>query len=293
VSFDGDPRTQPATEATSGAVLPDTSGPSRWWLWLGGAIALAAVGVVVAFVSRGVTNEDTPHEASSATTVDDGSASRDIADLRVFFGRGASRESEDAVRQVLENERLVTRIDYMGDVETLADYTVRFPDEAEPAPGLLPTSFAIDVEGDTEEIVALIHRLEELPEVREITNDTDGASEPLSAAAAPMFRGEVLVFFHPGAAASEIARVRTLLDASPTVARLEYVDQEAALREFNRMFADDPVLLASVEADGLPSSFGVHAAGNPLATLQFACGLQGEPGVREVAGFGGGTCPSA
>jgi cell division protein FtsX len=64
---------------------------------------------------------------------------------------------------------------------------------------------------------------------------------------------EVFMTLHSTAA--ETAAVRTAIQRSPLVKSFTFVTQADALREFRRLFADQPDLIAATTADQLPASF--------------------------------------
>ena len=59
------------------------------------------------------------------------------------------------------------------------------------------------------------------------------------------------------ASEGQIAAVRTELEQSPDVRRFRFFSKEDAFNEAKRIFAGDPELLANIDPDGLPVSFGV------------------------------------
>jgi cell division protein FtsX len=74
----------------------------------------------------------------------------------------------------------------------------------------------------------------------------------------PQVRGEdAEVFLDLRATDAQIERVRRVVEHSGVVERFAYVDREAALREFRRIYRNEPDLIASTHADDLPTSFRV------------------------------------
>src|SRR3982751_1349377 len=57
-----------------------------------------------------------------------------------------------------------------------------------------------------------------------------------------LWRGgaELSIYMNPDASESQIAAIRSELDASPEVKRANYIDKDAAYKEAQQIFADEP-----------------------------------------------------
>jgi cell division transport system permease protein len=94
---------------------------------------------------------------------------------------------------------------------------------------------------------------------------------------------EFIVFMSPDAPQASLDAVAAELDANPQVEAVEFVDQEAAYREFQDIFKDDPQLLESVTADILPPSYRVTPVESDSDVVNgLAQSFIDQPGVREV-----------
>lgn len=98
---------------------------------------------------------------------------------------------------------------------------------------------------------------------------------------------EFIIFMQPEAADAQIDAVRAELDANPQVADFEFCDKACAFEEFQELFADDPQIRDSVEADELPASFKVRPEGSESSAQSdlvetLGAVFDGQPGVREV-----------
>ena len=80
---------------------------------------------------------------------------------------------------------------------------------------------------------------------------------------------------------AELAAVRAAIEASPLVRTFVYLSHDDAYREFQRIFADKPKLVASTTPDQLPVSFRItllHASNRE----QLAEELRQLPAVDQV-----------
>jgi cell division transport system permease protein len=95
---------------------------------------------------------------------------------------------------------------------------------------------------------------------------------------------EFIVYMDPDATAEQITAVRAGLEESPQVSSFQFLDKDAAFREFRQLFErDSPELIESVTPEVLPTSFKVKpvdAAVDLVRSLQQQFGER--PGVREV-----------
>jgi cell division protein FtsX len=104
----------------------------------------------------------------------------------------------------------------------------------------------------------------------------------VAADALPSARSDLEVFMKVDASDAEIATVRRGIVSSGTVRRFAYVDQEAALAEFRRIYGRDPDLVRNVTASALPTSFRLvlepHASPDVIRSL-----VENQPGVEAVS----------
>lgn len=94
---------------------------------------------------------------------------------------------------------------------------------------------------------------------------------------------EFIVYMQPDAQPAQIDAVRNDLSSNPEVKEIQYLDHEAAYREFVELFKDEPGMYESITPDALPTSFKV-APVTVDADLIRALSDQFEkkPGVRQV-----------
>ena len=79
---------------------------------------------------------------------------------------------------------------------------------------------------------------------------------------------EFVIFMQRDPSPEQIDAVRTDLEQSPEVAKIEYVDKKAAYEEFKRLFADSPEMVDSVDPDGLPPSFRVEPVNKEVDAVE-------------------------
>src|SRR6476646_489550 len=65
------------------------------------------------------------------------------------------------------------------------------------------------------------------------------------------------IFMKVGATNPQIDEVRSSLKADPQVSSFRFLDKQAAYKEFQNIFKNDPNLVQNVTADSLPTSFRV------------------------------------
>ena len=92
---------------------------------------------------------------------------------------------------------------------------------------------------------------------------------------------ELSVFMLPEASPSQSEAIERELSQMPEVKRVTYVDQQAAFREFKRMFANSPDLVESVEAKDLPPSYRVVPKKADFVDV-VGQRFENQPGVKEV-----------
>ncbi|HET7489759.1 MAG TPA: permease-like cell division protein FtsX [Acidimicrobiales bacterium] len=92
---------------------------------------------------------------------------------------------------------------------------------------------------------------------------------------------ELSIFMLPDSTPDQKKAIEGTLASMPQVKKFTYVDQDAAFREFKRMFANSPDLVESVEPKDLPPSYRVvpkKAEFVEVVGAQF----DKQPGVKEV-----------
>ncbi|MDP9070424.1 MAG: permease-like cell division protein FtsX [Actinomycetota bacterium] len=92
---------------------------------------------------------------------------------------------------------------------------------------------------------------------------------------------ELSVFMLPEASPSQSEAIERELSQMPEVKKVTYVDQQAAFREFKRMFANSPDLVESVEAKDLPPSYRVVPKKADFVDV-VGQRFENQPGVKEV-----------
>jgi hypothetical protein len=96
-------------------------------------------------------------------------------------------------------------------------------------------------------------------------------------------RNELLVFFEPGSSASAVVAVTHRLEQSPLVAAVSRLGGPATRTAFRELFANQPAVLGSVDAERLPGA--VIAAIPPVARsrqLDLLDELAGADGVLQL-----------
>ncbi|HEX2063348.1 MAG TPA: permease-like cell division protein FtsX, partial [Acidimicrobiales bacterium] len=92
---------------------------------------------------------------------------------------------------------------------------------------------------------------------------------------------ELSIFMLPEASPSQSQAIERELSRMPQVKRYNYVDQQEAFDEFQRMFANSPDLVESVEAKDLPPSYRV-VPGKADFVNEVGRRFENQPGVKEV-----------
>jgi hypothetical protein len=107
----------------------------------------------------------------------------------------------------------------------------------------------------------------------------DGAPASIPAATDP----DVIVYLRPRVTDAQIVDVERRLRAEPSIVDIEFFDQDRALEEFRRLFADDPALVESVTPDVLPPSFRLVVLDHDVeAIAPLLDDLESAPGVQQV-----------
>jgi len=92
---------------------------------------------------------------------------------------------------------------------------------------------------------------------------------------------ELEIFMNVDATDGQVQAVQRQLSNDPDVRSYRYLTKEDALKEFRRLFRDQPDLVNSVDAASLPSSFRVAPVRAEL-TQVVADRFESQPGVDEV-----------
>ena len=92
---------------------------------------------------------------------------------------------------------------------------------------------------------------------------------------------ELSVFMRPDANDGQIAAIRNELQATPEVKSFTFVDKDAALKEYQEYFQDNPDLINVVTRDDLPTSFRIVPRKAELAET-IGKRFDARPGVSEV-----------
>jgi len=94
------------------------------------------------------------------------------------------------------------------------------------------------------------------------------------------------IFMNVDASQQQIDAVHTALDKDPNVKHAQYLDKDAAYKEFQRIFRSKPDLLNSITAADLPVSFRVAPKAGNVPVDDLTTSLQGQyktqPGVEDV-----------
>ena len=99
------------------------------------------------------------------------------------------------------------------------------------------------------------------------------------------FKGgiEFIVYLVPSVTPDQQASIKKDLDDNPDVESSTFVDQDETFREFERLFADSPQLIETVEPEILPPSFRVAPRiQDPQVVKALGDQFQNKPGVYEV-----------
>ena len=99
------------------------------------------------------------------------------------------------------------------------------------------------------------------------------------------FRGgiEFIVYLNPEVTEDQRASIERDLTGNPDVREITYVDQDETYEEFQRLFADSPQLVETVEPEILPPSFRVAPRNqDPQVVKALGDQFTNKPGVYEV-----------
>jgi cell division protein FtsX len=206
-------------------------------------------------------------------------------DAEVFLTLRATPAETDALRTVIRRSPMVDTFTYLTRADALRLFRQLFADQPElvatTTADQLPASFPVTLHdpGDRERFARTLERRAGVDEVR--TTRGPDCSELRDEIRRMRPPDEVEVFMVFTASETQVAGVRSAIDASPLVRSYEFLSQADAYREFRRLFADKPKLIAGTTPDQLPVSFRVRV--NRVGDReQFANAMTGLAGVDEV-----------
>lgn len=94
---------------------------------------------------------------------------------------------------------------------------------------------------------------------------------------------EFVIFMQPNPTQEQIDAVRTDLEQSPEVSKIEFVNKTEAYEEFKVLFADSPELVDSVDPETLPPSFRVEPVNKEVDAVEALGKTYGTmSGVKQV-----------
>lgn len=94
---------------------------------------------------------------------------------------------------------------------------------------------------------------------------------------------EFMVYVKADRTEAQIKQLEKALNDNPLIKRTVYVDREESFAEFKRLFADQPAMLDSVDADQLPTRFKVEPHDKSAETVRDLVALyKKNPDVYEV-----------
>ena len=193
------------------------------------------------------------------------------------------------VRAAIRRSRLVRSFAFVSKRDTYREFRKLFrkqPDLlAAASPDTLPASFPVTLlHAPSRDRFA--HALERLNGVDEVK--TRAASSSCAALLDRQQRAgevtpvdEIEVFMALNSTDAEIANVRAAVERSPLVRSFRFLSQDDAYREFQRLFADKPDLLAATTPDQLPTSFKIKL-NEAEKRARLAASLEPLAGVDEV-----------
>jgi cell division protein FtsX len=193
-------------------------------------------------------------------------------DALVVLPAGATQADADAVTTILDSTSAVER------------YSALAPSTLARALGLLPSRGAKTVRGQVcSNLDAARGYAMEL--ARAVPQAPARLESALGSHATSFFTksatADAEVFMTVNAPESQVAAVREHIAATPEIAKSTFLDHQAAYREFAKLFADEPGLVAQAKSAELPESFRIQVEdGASIAAV--AQQLRGLPGVDSV-----------
>lgn len=213
------------------------------------------------------------------------------ADAEVFMDLNASDAEVKAVRAEIERSDVVRTFAFVSKHDAMRSFRQLFADQpaliATTTAEELPVSFVLRfVKG--EDSVAFVRQVSRRTGVDEVKDRHKNTGMPrreverICAARPGAGPGDVEVYLFMDATTVETDAVQATLETAPAVQSFRFLSRDAALTEFQRIFAHKPKLLESTTADQLPTSFRLDlATGQPVDELLQQ--LAHMPGVEEVS----------
>jgi cell division transport system permease protein len=94
---------------------------------------------------------------------------------------------------------------------------------------------------------------------------------------------QLFVYMNPGATQEQVDSITKELDDSPQVDSVEFFDREKSFEEFQRLFKDQPDLVATIKPEDLPSSFRIKPTSTDAEVVaSLGDAFQSKPGVLRV-----------
>lgn len=218
-------------------------------------------------------------------------------DLEIYMDVRATPEQIERVRDAILAADDINEFAFLTKRDALREFKKIFKDDKELINSIqassLPVSFRLRVGGDIEleHFAATFEPLDGVDEVGFPVVEAERAAmsreeacddfEKLKSTALQN-AGKIEVFLVVDATDVEIDAVRSKIDSIEGIRRVRYLDKEAALDEFRRIFEDSPDLVEGVDPETLPASFRITleeaADAKRLKRL-----LERQPGVDDVA----------
>jgi cell division protein FtsX len=205
-------------------------------------------------------------------------------DVEIFMRLDATAADMAGVRQQIRQTRGVRRSAFVSHEESfrlLREVLAESALEGE-GPEDAPESFRFELEEaqHRRRLVAPFERLDGVGWVA--TRPTPAELKRLRRKLARLRdQPEVEVFMNVAATPEQTAAVRAAIEQSPRVQQLEFMSRDDAYREFQRLFADQPDLVATTSPEALPESFRVDID-DTSKSERFARTLENLPGIDEV-----------
>jgi cell division protein FtsX len=210
-------------------------------------------------------------------------------DAEVFMNVVASPAEIAAVHAAIRRSPLVRSFAFLSKRDAYREFRRLFRRQPELAattsPDALPASFRVTLVhiGTRDRFARALEPLNGVDQVK-----TQAASSSCAALLDRQQRAgdltpldEIEVSMARSSTEAEIANVRAAVERSPLVRSFRFLSQDDAYREFQRLFADEPDLLATTTPDQLPMSFKVKL-NDAEKRAQLARTLHPLAGVDEI-----------
>lgn len=192
----------------------------------------------------------------------------DVADAEIFMRVKATASQIADVREAVEHSRSIDQFAYLDPEDALREFREIFRDDPELIENVdadeLPPSFRIVLDNGVN-VDRVARRFEKLAGVAEVVLPREAptfqealeeACELYNMQKQADFR-DVEFFMRVRASKTEIQEVRATLDASTAIDRYEFLNKQAAFKEFKGIFGEDRDLIRNIDAASLPTSFRV------------------------------------